>query len=320
MKTLYTSALAIAGLLASQSYGLNLETGAMQAPNPDIADSDLKFSKKRCKTKNLEKPGKDLCGTECDKSTTDGTCSWSYPLSDSLKNKSPDAACRCNPYEFKFSKKAYANTKCNDGEGCSDQEDGRGEGTCHKSYPWYDKEKMKSEDQKKRCKYPLEPIDSSDDSDDSDSDNGDGPDQFNILHLDVHNEYRRKHQNTPDMVYDKDLAADAMVWSMYLASINKLEHDQKDTGQGENLAWSSDSAKAMSDWATRAWYDTEIDDYDYSDPGYQSGTGHFTQVVWVGSTKLGCAEYSNYVTCRYSPQGNINTASYFTANVKPLKV
>eukprot|EP00111_Clytia_hemisphaerica_P015714 TCONS_00046413-protein len=54
-------------------------------------------------------------------------------------------------------------------------------------------------------------------------------------------------------------------------------------------------------------------------PGYSfdkpsiAGTGHFTQVVWKESTKLGCgaAKASRngmegyYVCCRYSPAGNM---------------
>ena len=52
---------------------------------------------------------------------------------------------------------------------------------------------------------------------------------------------------------------------------------------GENLA------KGYGDWksAITAWYD-EVSDYDYSNPGFSSSTGHFTQLVWVGTTKLGC--------------------------------
>ena len=40
--------------------------------------------------------------------------------------------------------------------------------------------------------------------------------------------------------------------------------------------------------ATDNWYE-EVNDpgYDFETGGYQSGTGHFTQVVWKSSTKLG---------------------------------
>ena len=57
--------------------------------------------------------------------------------------------------------------------------------------------------------------------------------------------------------------------------------------------------------ATDMWYE-EISNpgYNFNDPGFSNGTGHFTQVVWKGSTKLGCGIAGMYVCCRYSPPGN----------------
>ena len=57
---------------------------------------------------------------------------------------------------------------------------------------------------------------------------------------------------------------------------------------GENLAMSTNPNRA-DDYATVNWYD-EIIDYDYNNPGFSMATGHFTQVVWVGTKKVGCAE------------------------------
>lgn len=50
----------------------------------------------------------------------------------------------------------------------------------------------------------------------------------------------------------------------------------------------------------------EIDDYDFDKPGFGYNTGHFTQVVWQASTKLGGATTGelNHVTCRYKKAGN----------------
>merc|ERR1711990_1205103 len=71
--------------------------------------------------------------------------------------------------------------------------------------------------------------------------------------------------------------------------------------------------------ATQMWYD-EIDKpgYNFGKPGYQSGTGHFTQLVWKGSTELGCAVSSDgvYVACRYcNGAGNYTNKGRFEANV-----
>merc|ERR1719327_622481 len=70
---------------------------------------------------------------------------------------------------------------------------------------------------------------------------------------------------------------------------------------------------------TDRWY-SEIKDYDFSNPGFKPNVGHFTQVVWKSTTKLGCGTASDgpnvYVTCRYDPGGNMMGA--FADNVQPL--
>jgi len=62
-----------------------------------------------------------------------------------------------------------------------------------------------------------------------------------------------------------------------------------------------------------AWYE-EISDYSFSDPGFSEGTGHFTQVVWVASTEIGCAWVAcngqngtpgSYLMCEYQTAGNV---------------
>lgn len=167
-------------------------------------------------------------------------------------------------------------------------------------------------------------VDDNDDSDtdDSDADNGDNDntgdiDSYNKVNLDLHNHYRSLHVDTPPLEFSQELADAAYAWSSHLVEIGRLQHD-RNSGHGENLGWNTWSGRA-DDWATRAWYETEIDDYDYNNPGFSFGAGHFTQIVWVGTEKVGCAEVGEYTTCRYYPPGNINTAAHFRANVKPLK-
>lgn len=91
---------------------------------------------------------------------------------------------------------------------------------------------------------------------------------------------------------------------------------------GENLAAGYVGGAAPVD----AWYD-EISDYDFSNPGYSSATGHFTQLVWVSTKQMGCARvmcdnaWRQYTICEYSPAGNVVgttaalTAKYFSENV-----
>ncbi len=72
--------------------------------------------------------------------------------------------------------------------------------------------------------------------------------------------------------------------------------------------------------ATDAWYN-EIKLYNFNRPGFSMSTGHFTQVVWKGSQKLGAGfaitrdGKSLYVVAQYSPPGNY--MGQFEQNVLP---
>lgn len=60
-----------------------------------------------------------------------------------------------------------------------------------------------------------------------------------------------------------------------------------------------------------AWYN-EVKYYDYTAGKSLTGqvTGHFTQIVWKGTTDLGCASKfcsnlgGTFYVCDYSPPGN----------------
>jgi hypothetical protein len=70
--------------------------------------------------------------------------------------------------------------------------------------------------------------------------------------------------------------------------------------------------------ATDAWYN-EVGQYDWSNPGFSMETGHFTQVVWRGSTSVGYAvasgPYGTFVAAHYVEHGNMSGA--FEENVLP---
>lgn len=74
--------------------------------------------------------------------------------------------------------------------------------------------------------------------------------------------------------------------------------------------------------ATDSWYD-EIESYNFNYPGFSMDTGHFTQVVWKGSNKLGVGfaltgdGRSLYVVAQYSPPRNY--MGQFGKNVLPAK-
>lgn len=140
--------------------------------------------------------------------------------------------------------------------------------------------------------------------------------------LATHNQYRAQH-GAPNVVLDPAASASAQKWADNLARTEDFVHS-KGSGNGENLAaiWGERHTGFS---ATKAWYD-EIKDYDFDTPtGFSMETGHFTQVVWKASTKLGVGVACNvggrggqYVVAHYNPGGNMtgNDNQYFRENVQ----
>ena len=96
---------------------------------------------------------------------------------------------------------------------------------------------------------------------------------FTMLQKDAHNELRHKH-HVPPLEYDEDLAKGAQEWAEAMAGPTGFQHSGGN--YGENLAMNSDkNALYTTDNATAMWY-SEISDYDFNDPGFGGGTGHFT--------------------------------------------
>lgn len=119
----------------------------------------------------------------------------------------------------------------------------------------------------------------------------------------------------------------------------RLEHDQ-DTGMGQNLFQKTafgTRIEVSGQEVVDAWYG-EIRSYDFTRPGFTSGTGHFTQVlvsnvysiynviagilqvVWVGTTHVGVATATQgntvFVVANYTPPGNFVGSQNFSVNVK----
>ncbi|CAN7988658.1 unnamed protein product, partial [Ixodes hexagonus] len=128
-----------------------------------------------------------------------------------------------------------------------------------------------------------------------------------------HNFYRTRHGVSP-LENDEKLRLLAKDWADKLANLpagTPLRH-RPNNKYGENIymAWSSDpNFRVDAKTPVDDWYN-EIRSYDYAKPGFKSGTGHFTQVVWKSSTHVGCAvsrsSFRNayFVVCNYDPAGN----------------
>lgn len=88
---------------------------------------------------------------------------------------------------------------------------------------------------------------------------------------------------------------------------------------GENLASSSLKESTCSD-LIEMWYDEESS-YNWQNPSFSTATGHFSQVVWRDSVRIGCArDFSNrgvYLVCNYDPPGNV--MGQFRSQVTPPK-
>ncbi|KAM9309346.1 GLI pathogenesis-related 2, like [Pholidichthys leucotaenia] len=146
--------------------------------------------------------------------------------------------------------------------------------------------------------------------------------QFSEEVLQCHNEYRMKHQ-APPLKLSSKLSREATRYAESLASTRILKHSlESSQGMwGENLAWASydQSGKDVVD----RWYE-EGKNYNFNRPGFSSGTGHFTAMVWKSSKKLGvgkatASDGSSFVVARYLPAGNVTNQGHFENNVLPAK-
>jgi len=158
--------------------------------------------------------------------------------------------------------------------------------------------------------------------------------------LESTNEYRKRHQQTETLVWDTT-AQKAQTFADFLANENRgvssvvLSHDpdSKVYGNGENLYF-QDTSKSSTDveaciLADKAWYD-EIKDWDFQNSSKKFGTsgktGHFTQMIWKGTTKVGFGiarvpsngnNKMTFVVAKYQEPGNM--LGGYKQNVMPLK-
>ena len=142
--------------------------------------------------------------------------------------------------------------------------------------------------------------------------------------LNVHNTQRALH-GAQAMTLSAALNADAQSYADQLAAGTASGHDPalQSLGQGENLFNSCCNQTVDYSQATMLWYNEFIaPGYDFNDMStWQSGAGHWSQVVWDSSTELGMGHAFDsdgrlHVVARYSPAGNMLGA--FESNVFPL--
>lgn len=135
---------------------------------------------------------------------------------------------------------------------------------------------------------------------------------FRAIVLQAHDRERREVGSQP-LEWDDALAVDAASWADHLARTRTFEHCS-DAGcptgeQGENL-WMGTRGAYRLEHMLKGWSEEKTllarmssweDDY--------HAVGHYTQMVWHSTTRVGCAIGSNrsdeFLVCRYMEAGNV---------------
>ncbi|KKF96023.1 Fruiting body protein SC14 [Ceratocystis platani] len=165
------------------------------------------------------------------------------------------------------------------------------------------------------------------------TDNNSGGSSESQASLSSHNIHRQNHSASA-LAWDENLAA----YALTAAKNCVFEHDLTPGGggYGQNIAMFGttdnmpDAGTAIAQAVTNMWYNSELELF----PSYGGepdmsnfkAWGHFSQIVWKDTQKVGCASFkcaagtmaemaSWYTVCNYSPPGNFG--GQYAENVSP---
>ncbi|MEV0199134.1 CAP family protein [Nonomuraea sp. NPDC050691] len=144
----------------------------------------------------------------------------------------------------------------------------------------------------------------------------------------AHNTYRARH-GAPNLTTDQALVTYARQRADQITRQEGLEGTRTRSAlqYGQNVHWyrsfTPERTASCAD-AVKSWYNG-IRSYDFAHPGFSTRSGSFTQVVWKGTTKVGCARaagqgssaYETYVVCAYKAPGNVT--GRYRENVLPQR-
>jgi hypothetical protein len=119
----------------------------------------------------------------------------------------------------------------------------------------------------------------------------------------------------PPLIWDPALAAAARGYGPALSKLGKLAHSDYSTrrGQGENLFMGTRGAYTLdemtADWVAEKRLFRPGIFPNVSSSGHGGDVGHYTQMIWRTTSRVGCAVYSDakwdFFICRYAPPGNV---------------
>jgi len=149
--------------------------------------------------------------------------------------------------------------------------------------------------------------------------------------LGLHNEERDSLGLEP-LLWDKGLALDAAAYARQMARTGMFRHSPRASRampSGENL-WMG--PRRLYDYAVmiRAFLDEKRlfrrggQLPDVSVTGRWEDVGHYTQIIWRGTRKVGCAlaegQNDDYLVCRYFPAGNSFGKGPLDADDRPARL
>ena len=133
--------------------------------------------------------------------------------------------------------------------------------------------------------------------------------------LDGHARERRAVGLTP-LAWDDELAGHAAAYAADMARTGRFRHADQPHGpsrEGENLWTGTRGAythvEMFGHWAAEKTAFVNGPTPAFSRTGRWEDVAHYTQIVWRGSTRFGCAMAGNrtddYLVCRYAASGNV---------------
>ena len=130
----------------------------------------------------------------------------------------------------------------------------------------------------------------------------------------LHNRERAA-SGAPLLSWSRDLAEAAAAYGPQLAARGRLAHSPQDSrrGQGENLWMGMRGAYRLEEmvgsWSEEKRLFRPGAFPQVSRSGKWSDVAHYTQMIWRGTTRVGCAIHRgrdwDFLICRYSPPGNV---------------